>query len=157
MKEIICILFLVCFGVVTLYLSVKKQIDTKLTAFFLIFSLLGSFLIVNYDIIKKVKYKDLEIETFERKVAQIKEGAIEEIRSDVENQKRSLVTVADTLTKMAFVLADGSGRLGGFPEPHMKKIQEYRTSLKQYTDPNLDKEIKRTIQNLDIEIKEKNK
>ena len=99
MKEIICILFLVCFGVVTLYLSVKKQIDTKLTAFFLIFSLLGSFLIANYDIIKKVKYKDLEIETFERKVTHIKEGAIEEIRSDVENQKHSLATVADTLTK----------------------------------------------------------
>ena len=157
MKEILGLLFPVCIAVTTIYLSVTKRIGTKLTVIFLIFSLVSGFLIANYDVIKKVKYKDVEIETFERKVTQIKEDAIDDIRSDVEKQKRSLATVADTLTKMTYILADGSGRYGGIPAAHLKKIQEYRMSLQDYTDPNLDKEIEHTIQNLDLQIKEGDK
>ena len=155
MKEIIALLFLLCVTVITFYLSVTKQIDTKLTAIFLGFSIIGGFLMANHDLIKKVRYKDMEIETFQSQVTQIKKEAIDDIHKDVENQKKALTNVAETMTKMAFVLADGSGRWGGFPESHLKQIQEYRASLHQYIDPNLDKEISQTLHNLEMQNKKK--
>lgn len=153
MKELLGLLFLICFSVVTFYLAITKQIDFKLTVVFLLFSLGGAFLIPNHDIIKRVKYKDIEIETFERKVTQIKNDALEEIRKDVEKQKKSLAQLAEIATKMAFILADGSGRYGGFPEPHLRQIKVYKASISDYLDPNLDKEINQTIKRLEQEIK----
>ena len=120
---------------------------------FLLFCLAGAFLIPNYDFIKHIKYKDFELDTFEHRVTQIKETAIEEIQRDVENQKKSLARLAETETKMAFVLADGSGRFGGFPELHLRQIRAYQASIKDYLSPDLDKEIDETIRRLDQEIK----
>jgi len=153
MKELIGLLFLVCFATVTVYLAASKQIDFKMTVAFLLFCLAGAFLIPNHDIIKRIKYDVFEVETFERRVTQIKENAIEEMRKDVENQKKSLALLAETATKMAFVLADGSGRWGGFPEPHLRQIKAYQASIKDYLSPNLDKEIDETIRRLEQEIK----
>ena len=157
MKEVIGLLFLVCFTIVTIYLAASKQIDFKMTVAFLLFCLAGAFLIPNYDVIKRIKYDVFEVETFERQVTDIKQTAIEEIRKDVDNQRKSLVLLAETATKMAFVLADGSGRFGGFPDPHLRQIKAYQASIKDYLSPNLDKEIDQTIRRLDEECKKPQK
>lgn len=90
MKEIIALIVFLSFAIVTIYLATTKQIDAKLTIVFIIFSLLAGFLIANYDFIKRFKWKDVELETFQRDVTTVKEQALDEIRKEVEDQKQSI-------------------------------------------------------------------
>jgi hypothetical protein len=64
MKELVALLFLVCFGGATFYFSIIKKLDSKTAVSFLIFSLASGISIANYDIIKKLKWGDVEIETW---------------------------------------------------------------------------------------------
>ncbi len=91
MKELVALLFLVCIGGATFYFSITKRLDFKVMVSFLIFSLAGGILIANYDIIKKLKWGDVEIETFERRVTEVKEQAVGEIRKEAEQQRRRLI------------------------------------------------------------------
>jgi len=96
MKETVAILFGVCLTIFTLYLIVTKQIDAKMSVILLIFALIGGLGIANYDIIKRIKFKDIELETYERKVLDIKEGALHEIEREVVNHKESIsLLIAD--------------------------------------------------------------
>jgi hypothetical protein len=147
----------VCVAIVTLYLSVTRKIDVKLTVSFLIFSIISGLAIANHDAIKRIRYKDAEIETFERQVNQLKESALQEIQKDVTDQKKALGQVAETLIKMGFVLSDGSGRWDGMPPAHQKTIEEYKASLHQYINPNLDKEIQKTIHQLNSQTKKESR
>lgn len=90
MKETVAILFGVCVTIFTLFLVVTKQIDAKISAVLLIFALIGGLGIANYDIIKRIKWKDIELETYERKVKDIKEDALHEIEREVSNHKESI-------------------------------------------------------------------
>jgi methyl-accepting chemotaxis protein len=90
MKEILALLFIICFGVVTVYLAAIKQINGKICAVFFTFALSGGFVIANHDLIKRIKWKNVEIETFERSVTLIKQQAIDEIKNDVEQHKESI-------------------------------------------------------------------
>ena len=91
MKEFLALLFLICFGAATLYFSITRKLDRITTVSFLIFSLAGGILIANHDIIKKLKWGNAEIETFERRVTEVKEQAMEEIRQEAEQQRRRLI------------------------------------------------------------------
>lgn len=91
MKELLALLFPVCLGAATLYFSITRKLDFKHVVVFLIFSLTGGILIANYDIIKKFKWGNVEIETFERRVTEVKEKAVEEIRQEAEHQRRRLI------------------------------------------------------------------
>lgn len=91
MKEIFALLFFICFAGGTFYLTTTRKIDLKTTMAFLVFTLIGGLSIANYDIIKKVKWKDVEIETFERQVTEVKGQALEEIRREAEQSRRRLI------------------------------------------------------------------
>lgn len=97
MKETIAILFGVCLTIFTLYLILTKQIDAKISVVLLIFALIAGLGIANYDIIKKIKWKDVELETYERKVQDIKEGALHEIEREVVNHKESISLLITSL------------------------------------------------------------
>ncbi len=90
MKEIIALIVFLSFAIVTIYLATTKHINTKLAIIFCLFSLLAGFLVANYDFIKKFKWKDLELETFERDVTTVKEKALDEIRKEIGDQKQSI-------------------------------------------------------------------
>jgi len=90
MKQTIALLFGICVTIFTLHLIVTKRIDSKISVVLLIFALIGGFVIANYDIIKKMKWRDLELETYERKVHDIKVDALEEIEQEVSNHKQSI-------------------------------------------------------------------
>lgn len=157
MREIIGFLFAVCFGTVTVYLVATKQIDIKTTVACLVFAILGGVLIPNHDVIKKIRWRDLEIETFERQVMAVKEEALEEIRIDVKSQKASLTFVTETFVKMAAVLADGAGRFGGIPADHQQKLREYKDSIKSFLSPSLDQEITEVLIDLDQKARQQTK
>lgn len=88
MKEIIALLFFVCSAISTFYLAAIRKFDWKITMVFLVFTLIGGLSIANYDIIKKIKWKDVEIETFERQVTEVKGQALDEIRREAADAKR---------------------------------------------------------------------
>jgi len=85
MKEIIALIVFLGLTIIFIYLAVDKKIGVGLTSVFLIFSLCTGLLIANFDIVKRLKWKGLEIETFERQVEQVKNDAIESIKNEVAN------------------------------------------------------------------------
>lgn len=93
MKEITGLLVFICIAVITIYLSVAKRIDCKLTLVLLLFSILAGFAVANYDIIKRLKWGDFELETAKKELSEVKDSAIKDIKEEVKNQKESLELV----------------------------------------------------------------
>lgn len=90
MKEVIGLIIFLSFSIIIIYLAVNKQIGTGLASILLGFSILSGFGIANYDLIKKIKWKDIEIETFEREINKIKQDALEKIEREVEKHKKEI-------------------------------------------------------------------
>lgn len=97
MKEIVALLFGGCLTVITVYLAVRKNIDTKLTTVFLVFALGGGLGIANFDLIKSFKGMGVELETYERQVETIKTDALDEIETTVEGHKESIRLLMSSL------------------------------------------------------------
>lgn len=93
MKEIIGLLVFICIAIVTIYLSVAKRIDYKITLVLLLFSILAGFTVANYDIIKRFKWGDFELETAISKIEGVKNCAIQKIKGEVRTQKESMELV----------------------------------------------------------------
>ena len=90
MKEIIALIIFLSFSIITVYLAVNNQISESLTCIILGFSILSGLAIANYDIVKKFKWKYMEIETFERKVDKIKKDALDKIEKEVDKHKNRI-------------------------------------------------------------------
>lgn len=90
MKELIALLVFVFISAPTIYLSIKKRIDTKLTVILLCFSIASGFFITNYDIITRFKWGKVEIETAKNAISAAKQAALDEIASEVKDQKESI-------------------------------------------------------------------
>jgi hypothetical protein len=74
----------------TIRWSVKKKIDSKTTIIFLCFTVIASFIISNYDVILHIKWGNIEVQTAVEKISQAKQTAIDEIRTEVKDQKESV-------------------------------------------------------------------
>lgn len=90
MKEIIALLVSLSLAVWTIYSAVTRRINVKLATLFLVVSLIAGLAIANYDVIKTIKWMDLEIEAFEQEIDAAKEEALAEIQEEVENQKQAI-------------------------------------------------------------------
>lgn len=90
MQEILGLLFLVGFAITAIYLVVAKRIDLGAFVALLVFAFAGAFGIANYDFIKRLRWKDVEIETFERRVTTVKQEALDDINKQVRAQKDSI-------------------------------------------------------------------
>lgn len=90
MKEMMAFLTFVSISSITIYLSVTKQIDWKLTSLLLIFSIASGFCISNYDWIKKFKWGSMEVETAKQEISKFKESALSDIDKEVQSQKESI-------------------------------------------------------------------
>jgi hypothetical protein len=93
MKEITGLLIFICIAVVTIYLSAAKRIDYKLTLTLLLFSILAGFTATNYDIIKRLKWGNFELEMAKKELQDAKNFAIQEIKDEIETQKESVELV----------------------------------------------------------------
>lgn len=90
MKNKIAFLTAGVIGLGTIILAVFNIIPESLTVILLIFSLFSGFIIANYDLIKKFKWKDFEIESFEREVGEVKNDALNEIKTELATQKEEV-------------------------------------------------------------------
>ncbi len=89
MKDVIALIISILIAIAAVTLVVRKQITNKFATGLLVFSLAAGFLISNYDFVKRLKWMNLEVETFEREVTTVKEKAMDEIE-DVQDQKESI-------------------------------------------------------------------
>lgn len=89
-KEIIAILFLLSFSIPTVRLIFAKKLEVKSAVAVLTFALFGAFAIANYDVIQKIKWGGIEVETAKQEITRIKESAIEDIKQEVGQQKESI-------------------------------------------------------------------
>jgi methyl-accepting chemotaxis protein len=90
MKDLIALLIFICVSITTIYLSVTKLIELKLTIALLCFSIISGITIANYDLIEKFKWGNVEVETAKREIIEVKETALKEISSEVKDQKESI-------------------------------------------------------------------
>lgn len=95
MKEVIALIIFSSFAIVTFYLAGTKQIGPALTSIFLVFSILAGLGAANYDLVKKLEWKSLKIETFERKVNEIADDAILRIQDEVERQSTTIKNLTE--------------------------------------------------------------
>lgn len=73
-------------------------------------------------------------------------------RRAVEALRKDISVVATNITKMAFVVADGSGKFDGFPDVHLAAIKRYEEAMRPYLPPELDTNIQATIRDLNEQI-----
>lgn len=90
MKELIAILFLIGFSVPTVRLLYSKQIEVTAAATVLAFALFGAFAMTNYDVIQKIKWGGIEVETAKQEIVKVKDTAIGDIRKEIGEQKDSI-------------------------------------------------------------------
>jgi alkylation response protein AidB-like acyl-CoA dehydrogenase len=77
-------------------------------------------------------------------------------RQTADQLKKDIVIVAANVTKMAFIVADGSSRFGGIPDEHLRAIRRYENSIRTYLPPDIDTDIKNTIHDLDEQTRRRN-
>jgi septal ring factor EnvC (AmiA/AmiB activator) len=103
-KETIAIIFLLIFSIPTVCLIFAKKLEVKAAVTVLMFALLGAFGIANYDVIQKVKWGAIEVETAKQEITRFKENAIEDIKKEISQQKDSIIllisNVNDTREKV---------------------------------------------------------
>lgn len=75
------------------------------------------------------------------------ENARDERRA-VETLRNDISAVAENVTKMAFVVADGSHGIGEFPKVHLDELKRLKEAIRPYTSPGLDSEIEKMVRNL---------
>jgi len=94
MKELIAFLIFFCISCISIYLSVIKKIDSKILIILLVFAIFSGLALVNYDIIKKIKFGStlgsIEVETAKKEIFETKETALKEISSEVKGHEESI-------------------------------------------------------------------
>ena len=106
MKEIIALAIFFAVAVPTIILAYKDKIKIGLTSTFLVFSIIAGLAITNYDVIKLLKWGNLEIQTFEEDVKTIKQSALKDVQNQVDEQKESLSILIRDLNALSGKLED---------------------------------------------------
>ena len=66
-------------------------------------------------------------------------------------EREAVSVVAENVTKMAYVLSDGSVYFDGIPKHHIQKINDYKNAMKKYLPPTIDNDIRKIIEELSKE------
>jgi len=80
---------------------------------------------------------------------------IEKAVKEINVSRKEIEDIAVSLFKVAHILADGTGRMGGMPDEHKNKILSIQEEMGKYINPNLSKDVKETIDLLNKEIEER--
>jgi hypothetical protein len=77
--------------------------------------------------------------------------AIQKAKKEINRSKDEIVKITSGLIKIAYIISDGSSRVGGMPQKHTNEIKKIQDSLKFYLDSNLNAQIDSTIFKLNEE------
>jgi hypothetical protein len=92
MKEAMALLIFFVVAGLTIYLAVKRLIGSGLTGVLLAFSLVAGLTVVNYDLLKTVKWEIPGFSLFRNEVNGVKDQALEDLRKEAENQRQTINT-----------------------------------------------------------------
>lgn len=90
MQTLVACSIFVAIAAPTVYWAVTRKIDKGLTVILLSFSIVSGFMFANYDLIKTLKWGNMEVETAKREIAEVKESAIKEMTAEIKEQKESI-------------------------------------------------------------------
>lgn len=76
--------------------------------------------------------------------------AIQKARQEINQSKDEIIKITSDLIKIAHIISDGSGRIGGMPKGHLDEIKNIQDSLRNYLDPNLNQQIDSMILKLNM-------
>jgi peptidoglycan hydrolase CwlO-like protein len=108
MKLIIGLFIFICITAITVYFSVKKEINNTLTIIFLTFAIASGLAAANYDVVRHLKFGliELETETAKREIGNAKSSALAEIEREVTSQKESIRLLISNANKTSDKLED---------------------------------------------------
>src|SRR5262249_52021068 len=98
----------------------------------------------------------LSVTLFAASVAAYQAANARAERRAVESLRKDIGVVAANVTKMAFVLADGSNRFGGMSDFHLAAIRRYEEAMRVYLPPDGDADIAKILRERDDQIRRSN-
>ena len=69
----------------------------------------------------------------------------ESFLQSISAKKNEISEIANVIIKVAYILADGSGRWGGPSEEHLNKVKKYEKQIGKYLSDDLHKKIQEDI------------
>lgn len=90
MQPLIACFIFIAIAASAIYWAVTKRIGLGLTTILLCFSILSGFMVANFDLVRKLRWGNIEVETAKREITEAKESAIKEIVTEVKEQKESI-------------------------------------------------------------------
>ncbi len=79
----------------------------------------------------------------------------ENFLNSIETKKHEISILAETMLKIAYILAEGSTRLGGVPDEHVEKIKQYENKISDLLNTNIEDEVKIVLEQLDSTIQQR--
>ena len=89
----------------------------------------------------------------ERRATEQLRNETEQLRNETKELRNEISSVAANVTKMAYVVADGSSRWDGFPPQHLEVIKTYQAAMTAVLPADLEKEIASTLNDLEQKIR----
>jgi len=81
--------------------------------------------------------------------------SIQKTKTEIIQSKNEIKAVANSLVKISYIVADGSGRLGGMPKEYLNKINELQDSIRLYLDKDIASQVDSLMKVLRNQIKQK--
>ena len=172
------IILLFLFAVLIYFVFFHRQLpEQKGIYYVIIITILSIVVIYSVTFLEyKIGGKTISIEKIKEAEERVlaKEKEIKKIKEEIEISKKQIIDTKEEILKMrenllkttninlkiAAILADGAGRWGGFPDTHLRKIDEYSKELEKTIGlnyPKVKNEIADTLKILNKEIQEKSK
>lgn len=90
MKELIALVIFLSLVIFAIFMAVTKKIDRVLTSIILCFSIISGISIANYDIVKRYRWGNIEVEIAKKEINEVKDAALSEITKEISNQKDAI-------------------------------------------------------------------
>ena len=132
MREVLALTIFIVISFIAIRLAIAKKIGNVLTSILLGFSLVTLFLITNNDFIKRLKWKDFEIESFQRDVTSIKKSALDDIQKQINVQKQSITNLISVANDTQAKLEAQNKTLSGLIKSSEKTERNLNTQKKEY-------------------------
>src|SRR5437870_4435142 len=100
MKFIITLLWITCVFATGIILHILGYLNLPSLLGVLAFSVLGGLAIANYNLVKRWKGFGVEFEAFQKEIDEVKDKAIQEVKTEVENQRKIVALLASCVTEL---------------------------------------------------------
>lgn len=80
---------------------------------------------------------------------------VERAMNEVFAVRAEVVETANAMVKLSAIIADGTGRWGGFPEEHQAKVDEYIQNLRMLLSNDIDQQVEKDVSEVRALVQER--